>query len=142
MNPVQIAILKSRFNSEICDGLLRGAQLVLEGKAEVKVFDAPGAFELPLLAQELALSGKFDGIVALGAVIQGDTAHFEHISTATAQALMQVGLATRVPVAFGVLTTYTEDQALLRSHPDSPENKGREAAHAVLLTVETLRAIR
>lgn len=142
MNLPQIAIIKSQFNPEICEGLLQGARATLEMKAESKIFEAPGAFELPILAQELALTGKFDGIIAIGAVIQGDTAHFEHISTATAQGLMQVGLQTRVPVAFGVLTTYTEEQALLRSHPASPDNKGREAASAVLQTIETLRGLR
>lgn len=142
MSTPHIAILKSQFNADIGDGLVRGALRIFEGKAEVQTFEAPGAFELPILAQELALTGKFDGIVAIGAVIEGDTAHFEHIATNAAQGLMQVSLQTRVPVAFGVLTTYTLEQAQVRSHPASPENKGAEAARALLQTIETLRAIR
>lgn len=142
MSIPRVAILKSRFNAELGDGLVQGALKAFETRAEVSTFEAPGAFELPIIALEIALTGKFDGIVAIGAVIEGDTAHFEHIATNAAQGLMQVGLTTRVPVAFGVLTTYTLEQAQVRSHPASADNKGAEAAHALLATIETLRAVR
>ncbi len=137
----KFAILVSRFNSEVTNGLVRGALEALGengfSSAVVDVFDAPGAFELPLLAQALAETDQYLGVIALGCVIKGDTAHFEHISHAAALGLMQAGLSTGVPVSFGVLTTYTEEQAVVRSRP-GPENKGRESALAVLSSAATL----
>ncbi len=138
----RIAILRSSFNSDICSGLYEGALRAFGDLPGIRTFEAPGAYELPLLAQELARTGEFDGILALGAVIEGDTAHFQYISSAVAHGLMQVSLASRVPIAFGVLTTYTGEQARLRSHPTSADNKGYEAAQALLLTLETLRGLR
>ena len=102
------------------------------GPTDVECFDAPGAFELPLLAQTLARSGKYAGIVCLGAVIKGDTAHFEFISLGATIGIQQASLNSGVPISFGVLTTYNEEQAMIRSQPNSSENKGREAAAACL----------
>jgi 6,7-dimethyl-8-ribityllumazine synthase len=139
----RIAILKSSFNPEICDGLLAGAHSVLGEFSDIEatVITVPGAFELPLIAQSVAASGRCDAIIALGAVIEGDTAHFLHISQAAAQGLQRVSLESGLPIGFGVLTTYTLEQALVRSHPSSPDNKGREAAHAVLATLRILHDI-
>ncbi|PVM82242.1 6,7-dimethyl-8-ribityllumazine synthase [Caulobacter endophyticus] len=141
----RIAVVVSGFNPEVTGGLLSGALAQLqEGGAPVAegdVIDAPGAFELPLLAQALARTGRYDGVVCLGCVIKGDTAHFEFISLGASIGLMQAGLATETPITFGVLTTYDDDQAIVRSRDDAA-NKGREAAAACLGAVGALRKIR
>ena len=143
--PVRLAIAISRFNEEVTSGLLRGARAYL-GEHGVSVADrdiiqAPGAFELPLIAQTLVRSGGYDGVICLGCVIKGDTAHFEFISLGASMGLMTASLATETPIAFGILTTYTDEQAEARSRDDAA-NKGREAAAACLETVATLRQIR
>jgi 6,7-dimethyl-8-ribityllumazine synthase len=140
----RIAIIVSRFNEDVTSGLLRGAKAYFaeQGVAvtESAIFSAPGAFEIPLIARALARTGKYHGVVCLGCVIKGDTAHFEYISETTGHGLMQVTLETGIPVTFGVLTTYTEEQAVVRSRDDT-QNKGREAAAACLESLTTLRAI-
>jgi 6,7-dimethyl-8-ribityllumazine synthase len=139
------AILISRYHREVTEGMLEGAQAYLaEQGARVRdedVFDAPGAFEMPLLAQELARTGRYAGVICLGCVIKGDTAHFEFISLGAATGIMQGMLATRTPIAFGILTTYTDEQALTRARP-GPENKGREAASACHEAARALVVIR
>jgi 6,7-dimethyl-8-ribityllumazine synthase len=131
----RFALIVSRFNEEITGGLLTGAREVLaeagvEGD-DVAVFEVPGAFEIPLAAKYAAESGQFAAVICLGCLIKGDTMHFEYIADATAQGIMRVGLDTRVPVTFGVLTTLTDGQAEQRAAP-GPDNKGREAALAAL----------
>jgi 6,7-dimethyl-8-ribityllumazine synthase len=131
----RFAIIVSRFNEEITGGLLAGAREALaEAGVEgdnVAVFEVPGAFEIPLAARYAAESGQFAAVICLGCLIKGDTMHFEYIADATAHGIMRVGLDTRVPVAFGVLTTLTDQQAERRAAP-GPDNKGREAALAAL----------
>lgn len=140
----RLAIVVSRFNEEVTSGLLNGAsELLRESGIELPddaLIEAPGAFEIPLLAQALAQSGRFDGVICLGCVIKGDTAHFEYISQAASSGLMTASLATGIPLAFGILTTYTDDQAIARSRDDA-HNKGREAAAACLASVEALGRI-
>ena len=141
----RVAIIKSRFNPKVTDGLLMGAKGYLTEheipfKDETQLFLAPGAFEMPLLAQALARSKKFDVVVCLGCVIKGDTAHFEFISLGATIGIMQATLATETPITFGVLTTYTDEQAVVRSR-DNPENKGREAAAACLESARILSRI-
>jgi len=138
----KMAIVVSRFNTNITGGLKNGSLEWLEerGITDVDVYDAPGAFELPLLAQRLAKSGKYEGVICLGCVIKGDTAHFEFISLGATIGIMQAQLATEVPIAFGILTTYTEQQAVDRSRKDA-ENKGREAAAACVESVAFLRNV-
>lgn len=140
----RIAIIVSQFNEEVTSGLLRGATLELTERgvelAEKSVFSAPGAFEIPLIAQKLASTGRYDGIVCLGCVIKGDTAHFEYISQAASTGLMSATLAAGIPITFGILTTYTDEQAESRSRDDE-HNKGREAAAACIETMVTLAAI-
>jgi 6,7-dimethyl-8-ribityllumazine synthase len=140
----RIAIVVSRFNEDVTSGLLAGARAELRESSievpEAAIFWAPGAFEIPLIAQALARSGRFDGVVCLGCVIKGDTAHFEYISHAASTGLMSASLATDVPLSFGILTTYTDEQAILRSRDDA-HNKGREAAAACLASLETLGLI-
>jgi 6,7-dimethyl-8-ribityllumazine synthase len=141
----RIAIVVSSFNEGVTGGLKQGALTYLSergiGVDVAHIFLAPGAFEIPLLAQSLAESGKFDGVICLGCVIKGDTAHFEFISLGATMGLMQCMLATRVPLAFGIITTYTEEQAEARSRNDA-HNKGREAAVACIEALETLARIK
>jgi 6,7-dimethyl-8-ribityllumazine synthase len=141
---MKFAILTSRFNPEVTGGLKRGAVAYLTEKgvsaSAIEEFDAPGAFEIPLLAQKLAKTGKYAGVICLGCVIKGDTAHFEFISLGATLGILQSMLTTETPISFGVLTTYTDAQAEIRSQ-DNAENKGREAAAACFETVETLKRI-
>lgn len=145
MTVPRFAIAISRFNPEVTDGLLAGAlaEFAQRGApiAQADVFEAPGAFELPLIAQALARTGRYAGVACLGCVIKGDTAHFEFISAGAAWGLVSAGLATDTPIAFGVLTTYTDEQAQIRSRDDAG-NKGREAAAACIEAATTLRMIR
>nr|WP_294918178.1 6,7-dimethyl-8-ribityllumazine synthase [uncultured Neokomagataea sp.] len=138
----RLALVVSRFNTDITGGLKNGALEWLGERdiTDVDVYDAPGAFELPLLAQRLAKSGRYEGVICLGCVIKGDTAHFEFISLGATMGIMQAQLTTETPIAFGILTTYTEEQAIERSRTDA-ENKGREAAAACVESVAFLRNI-
>lgn len=142
---LRLAILRSTFNARVVDGLLAGAgqallELGLEPEA-MTVVDVPGAFELPLAARAAADSGRFDAIVALGAVIRGETEHYTHIARAAAVGLASVSLSSGVPVGFGVLTVVEEAQALARSAPGR-HNKGAEAARAAVAMVHVLKRLR
>jgi 6,7-dimethyl-8-ribityllumazine synthase len=140
----RIALLATRWNVEVVDALLKGAAECLKdyGVAEdhVEVFHAPGAYELPLAASALLASGRFDGVVALGAVIRGDTPHFDFVAGECARGLMDVQLAACRPVGFGVLTVNTPEQALERCCPGKG-NKGYECAAAVLDMLVLTRAV-
>jgi 6,7-dimethyl-8-ribityllumazine synthase len=141
---LKLALVISRFNEEVTSGLHRGALEYLKEKgiqpSESDVFYAPGAFEIPLIAQKLAKSGRYSGVICLGCVIKGDTAHFEFISLGSTLGIQQSMLATETPISFGILTTYTEEQALARCANDA-HNKGREAAAACFETIEVLGKI-
>jgi 6,7-dimethyl-8-ribityllumazine synthase len=141
---LRIAILRSTFNAAVVDGLLDGARTSLAemGAADraVAVVDVPGAFELPLAARAAALSGRFDAVVALGAVIRGETDHYEHIAREAASGLAAVSRETGVPVGFGVLTVTEEAQALARSAPGEG-NKGAEAARAAVAMARVVRGL-
>jgi 6,7-dimethyl-8-ribityllumazine synthase len=140
-NGLRIAVVTSVFNAQITDGLRDGAVGFLEDAEadEVLVVDAPGAFELPLIAQRLASVG-YDAIVCLGAVIEGDTDHYEHVAHRASEGLMRVQLDTGVPVAFGILTVRNEADAVARSG-QGESNKGRESAVAAVMTANVLRDI-
>lgn len=131
----RFALVVSRFNDAITDRLRDGAHAALiEGGAsadDIDVFPVPGAFELPQAARSAAETGRFDAVVCLGCVIRGETAHFEYISSSVAHAIQQASGDTGVPMAFGVLTTDTWEQAEARAG-DGPDNKGREAAAAAV----------
>jgi len=124
---LKFAIVVARFNSGITEKLLEGARqaLTTAGARGVAEFYVPGAFELPLAAQKLAKS--YDGIIALGAVIRGETPHFDYVCDAAARGLLQVSLETGTPVSFGVLTTDTLEQAHARAGGEHG-NKGYDAA--------------
>jgi 6,7-dimethyl-8-ribityllumazine synthase len=139
---LRVAVLYAAFNPRIVGGLLDGAVAALaEMGAEGLVREAvPGAFELPLAALAAAGSGRFDAVVALGAVIRGETDHYEHIAREAAAGLAAVARETGVPVGFGVLTVESEAQAIARSAP-GPENKGAEAARAAVAMVHVVRRL-
>jgi 6,7-dimethyl-8-ribityllumazine synthase len=138
---LRVAIVASRFNLDISRRLLRGAQQFLaeHGCPEPAVVWVPGSFELPLAALSLAESGQVDAIVAIGCVINGETAHFQFVAGECASGLMHVNLDTGVPCGFGVLTTYDRDQALARSGPTN--NKGAEAAETAVTMANLLRGL-
>jgi 6,7-dimethyl-8-ribityllumazine synthase len=145
---MKFAIVVSKFNPEVTQGLLQGSLAYLEEKgitsSQIQVIDAPGAFETPLIAQKLAQTRKYEGVICLGCVIKGDTAHFEFISLGATLGIMQASLATDTPISFGILTTYNDDQAESRSAtagPSAEHNKGREAAAACFETAQTLKQI-
>lgn len=136
---LRIGVVTAMFNRSITLGLKAGALEMLEesGAADVVVVDVPGAFELPLVAQRLAELGC-DAVVCLGAVVEGETDHYEHVAHRASEGLMRVQLDTGVPVSFGVLTTRDIEPAIARSGP-GPDNKGREAAIAAVLTARALK---
>ena len=138
---LRIGVVTATFNETITSGLKAGAVQVLEesGATDVIVVDVPGAFELPLMAQRLALQGC-DAVVCLGAVVEGDTDHYEHVAHRASEGLMRVQLDTGIPVAFGVLTTRDAEAAIARSRP-GPGNKGGEAALAAILMALELRGL-
>jgi len=142
---MKFALVVSRFNEEITGGLRQGALDYLKEQGiscdEGSIFPAPGAFEIPLIAQALAKTGRYDGVICLGCVIKGDTAHFEFISLGATMGLMNGMLSAGLPISFGILTTYTDEQAQARSRGDG-HNKGREAAAACLDTARLLKEIR
>jgi 6,7-dimethyl-8-ribityllumazine synthase len=127
------AIVVGRFYEDVAERLLAGAMAAFQtaGEPHVEVFDVPGAFELPLAANYAARSGRFAGVACLGAVIRGETDHYEFVCAQAARGVMQVQLETGVPCAFGVLTCETIEQALARSGGDK-RDQGRHAAQAVL----------
>lgn len=139
-----MAIIRSRFNEDITQSLLQGAQraLLQSGLKENEIvsFDVPGAFEISLLAQKLAQSGKYAGIVCLGAVIRGDTPHFDYVCQAVTQGIVMAQLNTGVPMAFGIITTNNLEQALLRSGPGD-DNKGFEAGQVVVEMIDQLKGV-
>ncbi len=138
---LRIGVTTAMFNQSVTSGLKAGALELLKesGAKDVVVVDVPGAFELPLMAQRLAQHGC-DAVVCLGAVVEGDTDHYEHVAHRASEGLMRVQLDTGIPISFGILTTRDAEAAMLRSRP-GPENKGREAALAAILTVRALQSL-
>ncbi|GGZ12302.1 MULTISPECIES: 6,7-dimethyl-8-ribityllumazine synthase [Shewanella] len=141
----KVAIVVSRFNSFIVDSLLEGALDTLKRFGQVNednitVVRVPGAYELPLTARRVAASGKFDGIIALGAVIRGGTPHFDFVAGECNKGLAHVALEFDVPVSFGVLTTDTIEQAIDRAGV-KVGNKGGEAALSLLEMINVLQQL-
>jgi 6,7-dimethyl-8-ribityllumazine synthase len=131
----KIAVAAARFNDFIVSSLLKGATAAWVerggGSDDLCIVRVPGAFELPVVARKLALSKRFDAVVALGCVIRGDTPHFEYVAGECARGLQLVSLETGIPVIFGVLTVETVEQALERAATDAG-NKGGEAMDTAL----------
>jgi 6,7-dimethyl-8-ribityllumazine synthase len=141
---LRIGIALARFNRAVTDRLLAGALEALgaHGVADdaIDVASVPGAFELPLCAQRLAMTGRYDALVCLGAVVRGETPHFEFVAGEAARGIAAVARQHDLPVAFGVLTTDTMEQALARAG-GSAGNKGYDAALTALEMVQLFRAV-
>jgi 6,7-dimethyl-8-ribityllumazine synthase len=139
---LRFGIVVGRFNSFIGERLLEGAldALIRHGAddSQITVARVPGAFEIPLASQKLARSGKFDAIICLGAVIRGSTPHFDYVSSEVTKGIAHVSLETGVPVAFGVLTVDTIEQAIERAGTKAG-NKGFDAAMTVIETANLFR---
>lgn len=134
-----IAVIASRFNEEITEALLSGATGVLHQLGvrdeNLEVVSVPGAFELPLAAKRLAQTGRFDAVIAIGAVIRGETGHYELVANEAAAGIQRAALDTGVPVIFGVLATEDEDQARARSG-GALGNRGEDAAYVAIEMAE------
>jgi 6,7-dimethyl-8-ribityllumazine synthase len=132
---LRFAVIVSKYNDFVTDRLQTGALAALEaaGAASeaVTVVRVPGAFEIPLAAQHAAESGRYDAVICLGCLIRGETPHFEYISSAVSHGLTEAAAATGIPMAFGVLTTNSVEEALARA-VEGAGNKGREAAAAAI----------
>ena len=142
---VRVALLHAAFNAEVVAGLLRGAREALRemgaSEKDIEVIQVPGAFELPLAARAAAHFGRFDAVVALAAVIRGETDHYEHIAREVSAGLATVARESLVPVGFGVLTVEKEAHAAARAKA-GPANKGAEAARAAVAMVHVLRDLK
>jgi 6,7-dimethyl-8-ribityllumazine synthase len=133
----RVALCVARFYDELARRLEQGAREGLEGGgiADIDCFDVPGAFELPLVAKYAAQSGRYAAVVCLGAVIRGETDHYDWVCGSAAQGITDVQLETGVPVGFGVLTVNTMEQALARVTGGDKRDSGRHAAEAVLASL-------
>jgi 6,7-dimethyl-8-ribityllumazine synthase len=130
------AIAAARFYEDLAERLVEGARRVFEeAGGEVEVFDVPGAFELPLAAKYCAESGRYAGVACVGAVIRGETDHYDYVCDQAARGIARVGLDTGVPCAFGVLTVDTMEQAIARAG-GGKRHSGEDAARAVLRMAE------
>ncbi|HRP76946.1 MAG TPA: 6,7-dimethyl-8-ribityllumazine synthase [Rhodocyclaceae bacterium] len=138
---LRVGIVMSRFNQDVCEGLLSACtdELLRLGVASerIRIATVPGALEIPLTLQAMARSGRYDALVALGAVIRGETYHFELVSNEMGSGINRVGLDSGVPIANGVLTTEDDDQALARM-----QEKGTECAQGAVEMANLLKALR
>ncbi len=141
---LRFGIIVSRFNDFICDRLLGGAvdALVRSGAEEgdIDVFKVPGAFEIPLVAKKVAAAGRYDALICLGAVIRGSTPHFDYVANEVSKGIATVSLETGVPIAFGVLTTDTLEQAIERAGSKAG-NKGWDAAFTAIEMVNLFKQV-
>ena len=141
---IKIGIVAARFNEFIVAKLLSGCQdgLLRHGvrDEDIAVAWVPGAFEIPLAAQTMAKSGKYDAVIALGAVIRGSTSHYDYVCAEVSKGVAQAALSTGVPVLFGVLTTDTIEQAIERAGTKAG-NKGAECAQGAIEMVDLLRSM-
>ena len=140
----KIALVAGRFNSFVVEHLISGAKEALlkhgADETDIDLLYVPGAFEIPLALKKTANSGKYDGIIALGAVIRGGTPHFEFVAGECVKGISQVALDSEIPIAFGVLTVDTVEQAIERSGSNS-ENKGAEAAESTIRMINLLKKL-
>ena len=140
----RFALVAGRFNSFVVEHLINGAKdsLLKHGadETDIELFYVPGAFEIPLALKKTAKTGRYDAIVALGAVIRGGTPHFEYVAGECVKGISQVSLESEIPIAFGVLTVDTVEQAIERSGANS-ENKGAEAAESVIRMINLLEKL-
>jgi 6,7-dimethyl-8-ribityllumazine synthase len=139
----RVALCVARFYGELAEALQRSAREALgeAGIESIEEYSVPGAFELPLIAKLAAESGRFDGVVCLGAVIRGDTDHYDYVCSGATDGIMRVALETGVPCGFGLLTVETMDQARERVRGGSKRDTGRHAVEAVLASLEAKDAL-
>jgi 6,7-dimethyl-8-ribityllumazine synthase len=139
----RVALCVARFYEELAERLVVGAREALAeaGISEVDEFSVPGAFELPLIASYVVRSGRFDAVVCLGAVIRGETSHYDYVCGEAARGIQDLQLQTGVPCGFGVLTVDNMDQALERVAGGSKRDTGRHAVEAALASLEVKRAL-
>lgn len=137
---LKVGIVMARFTLDVCEGLLSACTAELQrlgvAPADIAIATVPGALEIPLALQKMAQSGRFDTLVALGAVIRGETYHFEVVSNDSCRGVLEVQLETGVPIANGILTTEDDDQALVRMQP-----KGTDCAQAAVEMANLLKAV-
>lgn len=142
---LKIAIVAGRFNDFITERLIAGAEGTLTAHGvdgeDIDLAYVPGAFEIPLVAKNLAGSGKYDAVIGLGCVIRGSTTHYDYVCSQAASGIMEAGLSTDVPVIFGVITTETIEQAIERAGTKLG-NKGADAAGAAIETANLLKEIK
>jgi 6,7-dimethyl-8-ribityllumazine synthase len=140
---VRVALCVARFYQDLADKLEQGARAALgdAGVSDIDRFDVPGAFELPLIASYAARSGRYGAVVCLGAVIRGETDHYDYVCAETARGVQQVQLDTGVPCGFGVLTVDSIAQGLERVSGGSKRDTGRHAVEAVLASLEVKRRL-
>lgn len=138
---LKVGIVISRFNDFITSNLLEGSKdaLLRHGVAEenIEIAWVPGAFEIPMITQKMVDSNKYDGVICLGAVIRGDTPHFEYVSSEVSKGIAKIGMESDIPVTFGILTTDTIEQAVERAGTKAG-NKGFEAAVSMIETANLL----
>ena len=138
---LRVGVVMARFNKDVGEGLLSGCCQELQrlgvAAGDVTLATVPGALEVPLTLQTMAQTGRFEALVALGAVIRGETYHFEVVSNESARGITDVQLNTGIPIANGILTTENDDQALVRMH-----QKGTEAAQAAIEMANLMKAVR
>lgn len=141
---IKVGIVAARFNEFIVSKLLSGCEdtLLRHGVKpdDISVAWVPGAFEIPLIASKMAKSGKFDAVIALGAVIRGSTSHYDYVCSEVSKGIANVSLSSDIPVLFGVLTTETIEQAIERSGSKAG-NKGSECAQGAIEMVNLIRAL-
>lgn len=139
---MKIAVVCSRFNRPVCDGLLEGARRAFRGLKirSVTVIRVPGSFEIPVVAKRLVAARKYDAVVCLGAIIKGETRHDEYLAHAVTQMLLWISFIYGVPITFGIITALSDEQALARAMPNR-ENRGFQAARAAVEMARTLRRI-
>lgn len=140
---LKIAIVKSGYHKDITDSLEKECKVSLTTSGikinNISTFEVPGAWEIPIITQKLALSKEFDGIIALGVIVKGETYHFEILSNECARALMEISLKFNTPITFEILTVYSLEQARKRS--SGKYNKGKEAAVTLLSTIKALNEV-
>lgn len=138
---LRVGVVMARFTLDVCEGLLSACSAELQrlgvAAADIRIATVPGALEIPLVLQTMAASGRFDALVALGAVIRGETYHFEVVSNDSCRGVLEVQLKTGVPIANGILTTENDDQALVRM-----QVKGKDCAQAAVEMANLLKAVR
>jgi 6,7-dimethyl-8-ribityllumazine synthase len=142
-NDDRIALCVARFYSDLADALESGARDALgeAGIAEIDSFEVPGAFELPLISRYAAESGRYAAIVALGAVIRGETDHYDYVCSETARGIQDIQLRTGIPIGFGVLTVDSAEQARARVKGGTKRDSGRHAVEAVLASLAVKREL-